>query len=184
MRVLFLGPTSSSTVAAHLRALGEDVIARDDRIAADCNADFLVSFGYRYILAQDVLDRFPGRAINLHLSLLPWNRGMHPDVWAHVDGTPSGVTLHHIDAGIDTGDIITQREVAIAADDTLRGGYDRLMAASESLFIEHWPLLRTGAAPRTPQSGPGSYHRASDLERLQPLLIAGWDTPVAALRSH
>lgn len=46
--------------------------------------------------------------MNLHISYLPWNKGADPNFWSCIDGTPAGVTLHHIDAGVDTGDIIAQ----------------------------------------------------------------------------
>lgn len=184
-RVLFLGPPESPTLAL-LRSAGEDVVATEDPIAADVadSREFIVSHGYRHILGADVLERFPGRAINLHISYLPWNRGAHPNVWSVVEGTPSGVTVHHMDPGVDTGDIIGQRLIDLAPDDTLATSYDRLQSAVTELFGELWPAIKDGTAPREPQREGGSEHRVADFEMVEPLLDNGWDTPVASLRAR
>lgn len=144
-----------------------------DQIPDHC--DFVVSYGYRKIIREPWLTRYAGRLVNLHTSLLPWNRGAHPNVWAWHDGTPHGVTIHHIDAGLDTGDIIAQREVPMG-DETLASSYAKLHTAMLELFAETWPLIRAGTAPRVPQSGPGSFHRVADL----PPLPMGWNTPAKA----
>jgi methionyl-tRNA formyltransferase len=140
-----------------------------------------VSYGYQHILPKTVLDRFPDRAINLHIALLPWNRGSDPNFWSIVDGTPKGVTIHYLDEGIDTGDIIAQREVAFADDDTLRTSFEKLRRAIAALFREHWPDIRAGTCSRTSQQGRGSFHRAKEKDRLARLLTHGWDTPVARI---
>jgi methionyl-tRNA formyltransferase len=184
VRVLFLGPLTSP-VAERLRQLGEEVVARADRLDAGVLAALdpavLVSFGYRFVLPQDLLARFLDRAVNLHISYLPWNRGAHPNAWSAYEGTPAGVTIHHLDAGIDTGDVIAQKRVAFPPGATLRTSHDRLLREIEELFFTVWPAIRTGSAPRTPQRGAGSFHRAADLARLEPILHAGWDTPLADL---
>ncbi|HUX61123.1 MAG TPA: formyltransferase family protein, partial [Ignavibacteriaceae bacterium] len=59
--------------------------------------DFIVSYGYRNIIGKPVLDKFQGRAINLHISYLPWNRGADPNLWSFFDNTPKGVTIHFLD---------------------------------------------------------------------------------------
>lgn len=184
-RVLFLGPPESPTLAL-LRGLGEDVVDTEERIAADVadSAEFIVSHGYRHILGADVLGRFPGRAINLHISYLPWNRGAHPNVWSVIEGTPSGVTVHHMDPGVDTGDIIGQRLVELAPDDTLATSYERLQSAVTELFGDLWPAIKDGTAPRELQQADGTVHRVADFEVVEPLLDNGWDTSVGSLRAR
>jgi methionyl-tRNA formyltransferase len=49
--------------------------------------------------------------LNLHISLLPLNRGAHPAAWAIREGTKHGVTIHKIDSGLDTGEIVYQEEI-------------------------------------------------------------------------
>lgn len=130
-------------------------------------ADIGLSFLFDYILSAEFIDLFPAGIVNLHPSYLPFNRGQYPNVWSIVEGTPAGVTLHYIDAGIDTGDLIAQTEVRVRPVDTGESLYRRLEEAGFSLFQETWPLIRAGEAPRIVQSSePGTYHRTRDVERI------------------
>ncbi len=184
MKVLFLGPTDSPLIE-YLRSTGDEVVARFERLDLiwlnDHPCDFLVSYGYQHILPKEVLDGFFDRAVNLHIALLPWNRGSDPNFWSIVDGTPKGVTIHYLDDGIDTGDIIAQHELAFSADDTLRTSFEKLHRAIEALFREHWSDIRAGTCSRTSQQGTGTFHRAKDKDRLAHLLTHEWDTSIAAL---
>ncbi len=125
-----------------------------------------VSVLFGYILKPELFELFPRGVVNLHSGLLPYNRGAHPNVWSIVEGTPAGVTLHYIDQGVDTGDVITQREVAVSAADTAATLYEKLERASVSLFRDSWPALLGGEAGRTPQRGDGTSHRVRDLATL------------------
>ena len=184
MRILFLGrPTSP--VLAHLRQVEETVEASYDRVTltsvAQASPDFIVSHGCRQILRPYLLDLFPDRVVNLHIAYLPWNRGADPHIWSAIEGTPSGVTIHYVDKGIDTGDIIAQREVMWLPDGvTVRDTYELLQAEMLDLFVEHWPEIRDGSCPRYPQEGEGSFHRVADLEHVR--LPFGKDTRLATLR--
>lgn len=184
MRVLFLGPPDSPLIAG-LRSAGDEVFATGEPLDVehldDLNPDFLVSYGYRHILRKPVLDRFPARAVNLHISFLPFNRGADPNLWSILEGTPRGVTIHYLDEGIDTGDIIAQRRVEFSSVDTLRTSYGKLQAAIVELFGEQWPAIRAGTCDRQSQTGSGTFHRAKEIERVRHLLVDGWDTPIAAL---
>ena len=133
------------------------------RLAPACGVS--VSFGY--ILRTQCLSLFPRGCINLHPSLLPYNRGQSPNIWSIVEGTPSGVTLHYMDGGVDTGDIIEQRDVPKYSTDTGETLYRRLLEASVQLFQEAWPAFKSGRSARRTQSTEGvSCHRAADLETL------------------
>jgi methionyl-tRNA formyltransferase len=184
MKVLFLGP-GDSAVLDFLRSAESDVMQTADRLDEaflDRNAaDFLVSHGFRHILGSDVLNRFPRRAVNLHISYLPWNRGADPNLWSFLENTPKGVSIHYLDAGIDTGDVIAQRLVEFGAAETLRSSYARLQAEIASLFAEHWSRIRTGGSGAAKQAGAGSFHRLADREKVAHLLTNGWDTSVADL---
>lgn len=179
--VLFLG-RADSAVLAHLRAT-EDVLALgpSDPVTPAHDARLAVSHGYRLILRRDVLDRIP--TINLHISYLPYNRGADPNLWSILDDTPAGVTIHHMDEGVDTGDIIARRRVALDdATDTLASAYATLTDAIAELFREQWPAISAGTAPREPQPPGGSIHRVADRAAVEHLLTQGWDTPIAQLR--
>lgn len=75
--------------------------------------------------------------INTHPSLLPYNRGKHGYYWAIVDGTPFGVTIHRVDAGVDTGDILWQREIKLTPLDTGGSVYKKMCEAMDALLLEH-----------------------------------------------
>jgi methionyl-tRNA formyltransferase len=131
------------------------------------DAEIAVSIFFGYILRAEFLNLFSAGCVNLHPALLPYNRGAHPNVWSIIEGTPAGATLHYIDAGVDTGDIIAQAEVEVEAVDTGETLYRRLEHASVELFESAWPSIRAGKALRTAQSQrSGTSHRAKDIERI------------------
>ncbi len=122
-----------------------------DRIAA-WQPDFLFSFYYRKILPKDVL-AIPRRgALNLHGSLLPRYRGRCPVNWVLIhDERETGVTLHYMEEKPDRGDIVAQRAVPIADDDTALTVFRKLTEAAAALIGKTYPLLCAGTAPRVPQ---------------------------------
>lgn len=187
MTLLFLGPLDS-LLLKWLVEQGEIVIQTTGPITPifiDQNSiDFLISCGYRHILKKSVLDRLPGRAVNLHIAYLPWGGGVDPNLWSFIEGTPSGVTIHYLDEGIDTGDIIAQRRVAFeSAGETLATTYQKLQSEIQRLFKEYWPQIRAETCPRIKQSGHGSFHWIKDKEAVAHLLADdGWDTPIEKLR--
>lgn len=76
--------------------------------------DLIVIYSMSQLLPQEILDIPPLGVLNLHPSLLPAYRGPNPWFWMYYDGVKQGgVTLHYVDAGEDTGDIIYQRTYAI-----------------------------------------------------------------------
>jgi methionyl-tRNA formyltransferase len=182
MNILVLSPYPEKLTDI-LETSGDRAVAYETAITATdpdpAEFGFAVSYGYRHLIRGEVLELWEDRLINLHVSMLPWNRGADPNFWTAHDGTPSGVSIHYIDAGIDTGDLIAQSEVPFTPEDTLATSYDRLHMKMIELFAETWPLVRTTSAPRTRQVGSGSYHRARDKEALMARLPHGWDSPIA-----
>src|SRR5437868_7353950 len=85
--------------------------AEVQRTIRELQPEIGISVLFGYILRPELLGCFPSGVINLHPSLLPFNRGACPNVWSIVDGTPAGATLHYIDSHIDTGDIVAQHRV-------------------------------------------------------------------------
>jgi methionyl-tRNA formyltransferase len=129
--------------------------------------DLGLSILFDYILKPKFLDLFSQGVVNLHPSLLPYNRGQYPNVWSIVEGTPSGVTLHYIDQGIDTGDLIAQETVEVESVDTGKTLYHKLEQTSVALFQKMWPQIKSGSAPRQTQGGEeGTYHRTRDVEQI------------------
>lgn len=114
--------------------------------------DIIFSFYYRRLLSQDLLAVPRLGAINLHGSLLPRYRGRCPVNWVLIHGeTETGVTLHHMVAKADAGDIIAQRRVPIDDADTALALHRKLTVAARQLLVETYPLIKAGTAPRIPQ---------------------------------
>lgn len=183
-KILLLGPRHQRIVD-FLTSFNDAVVTADFRIEDDPQilegVDFIVSYRYKHIIRNNVVDNFGCRAINLHSSLLPWNRGSDPTLWSFLEDTPKGVTIHCIDNGIDTGRIIAQREVALDSSETLRSAYDKLSLAMEDLFFDNWSDIRARNIVAKLQPVGGSFHRLRDRIPFEHLLTMGWDTPVAGL---
>lgn len=180
MRVLLLTPTPHQ-LADTIEAAGDRYsVSMDEPALWPDGIDFVVSFGYRYIIPQQVIDYYREQMINIHISLLPWNRGADPNFWSWFDRTPKGVTIHAIDAGIDTGDILAQLEVLSRHNRprTLRSTYIDMVNIAAGLFADTWPEIRKFHWDPIKVLMDGSYHRASDKDRWMAKLPLGWDTPV------
>ena len=186
MNILVLGMTGSP-LTPFLKRGGNSVKEWTTPLPSgflrDCRFDFIVSYRYRHLVRQDVLDAFRGRIVNLHISLLPWNRGADPNLWSFLEDTPKGVTVHFMDDGLDTGPIVTQKAMAFdESRETLASTYLVLNQAVIDLFRESWGNLSGGMEGEL-QPGGGSFHRLKDkepyLHLLEPL---GWDTPVRDLK--
>lgn len=177
-RVLFLGYGPDQTpLPAALADLGCAVWQTDGKIQSTEGYDLVVSFGYRHIIGKQVIDSSPAPIVNLHIAYLPWNRGAHPNFWSFFDCTPSGVTIHLIDEGVDTGAILYQRYVNFAGDETtFAQTYRRLIREIEALFLDHMEDIVAGRYQPRAQRRKGSYHRAGDL----PKDFAGWDSDIEA----
>lgn len=116
-----------------------DFVGRVDELAPD----FLLSFQAAPILRAPLIGTARVAALNLHYGPLPRYRGVSPIAWALLNGeTTHGVTLHVIEPGIDTGPIVTSREVPIRPNDTGRTLYDRCVDAGVELLAHAWPTVR------------------------------------------
>ncbi len=119
---------------------------------ASLRPDLILSFYYRRLLCPTLLALPRLGAINLHGSLLPKYRGRAPINWVLVNGeTHTGVTLHYMIEQADAGDIIAQRVVPIAFEDTALTLFEKVTQAAVELFQDTFPLFKAGIAPRVPQ---------------------------------
>ncbi|HTY54407.1 MAG TPA: formyltransferase [Candidatus Binataceae bacterium] len=119
----------------------------------------IYSFSYRNLLSEKVLNAASTAALNLHPSMLPKYRGRAPVNWVLVNGErETGVTLHHMVARADAGDIVAQRAVAIDDSDTALTLYRKLVPLGAALVREFHPLIVAGRAPRSRQDlSQGNY---------------------------
>ena len=127
--------------------------------------DLVLSVWYRRLLGPALLALPRVAALNLHGSLLPAYRGRAPLNWVLVNGEQrTGVTLHHMTEAADAGDIVGQRPIDIAPDDTALTLYRRMVKTGVDLLLETCPAVLDGTAPRVPQD----HARATIVPRRRP----------------
>lgn len=184
MKILFLGYEDSPLIS-WLIDNGEEVFATADRVSLEFiregRYEFLISYGYRHIIPKEIIDVFEGRCINLHISYLPWNRGADPNLWSFIDDTKKGVTIHILDEGLDTGDILVQSEIDFDRDISLKESYVMLHTEIQKLFKANWEEIKNGKINRTKQPEGGSYHRAKDKDIYAEILSGGYEIKVSEL---
>lgn len=175
-RILFLGYDQSETnLIDVLVANSCDVDYSKHKICSLEGYDCVVSYGYKHILRKEIIEGFDCPIFNLHVSYLPYNRGAHPNFWSFYDNTPSGVTIHLIDEGVDTGPIVTQKYVNFKeSEDTFAKTYEVLRENIETLFLEFLPSLLDGTWTAEKQRGVGTYHNADEL----PSNFSGWNANI------
>jgi methionyl-tRNA formyltransferase len=148
-------PVKGRALELGLPIVQPDKIKNNEEFRAQLAAlqpDAIVVVGYGRIIPQWMIDLPPLGNINLHASLLPRYRGAAPIQWAIAMGeTVTGVTTMRIDAGLDTGDILLQKEIPIAAEDTAETLAPRLAAIGSDLMGETLRGLATGTVKPRPQ---------------------------------
>jgi len=122
--------------------------------------DFIFSLYYRSLIGNNILNLAKKGAYNIHGSMLPHYRGRAPVNWVLVNGeTKTGVTLHHMVAKADAGDIVAQLPVEIAYEDTAYTLQRKLLKAATEIFKTQFPLIAQGKAARIKQDiSQGKYY--------------------------
>lgn len=108
-------------------------------------AEVYVVAAFGQILSQEILDIPSGGCLNIHASLLPRYRGASPIQHAIIDGErETGITVMQMDAGIDTGDILYKKEIAIEAEDNYETLHDKLTKLGGEAIVEALALMEEG----------------------------------------
>jgi methionyl-tRNA formyltransferase len=164
--VLILQPAriKAADAVAEIRALAPEVI---------------VVMAYGQILPRSVLEIPRIACLNLHASLLPRHRGAAPIQAALVAGDrETGITVMYMDEGLDTGDIMLQKRLEIAPDETGDSLHDRLAEIAPAALEEALAQLQAGTAPRIPQDSSTATY-APKLEREDGRI--DWGEPAAMI---
>lgn len=127
-------------------------------------ADIYVVAAFGQILSQEILDIPEYGCLNIHASLLPKYRGASPIQHVIIDGEEkTGITIMQMDAGLDTGDMLYQKEIAISPKDTYASLHDKLMALGGEAIVEALPLLEQGKlVPRKQEDALSCYAHLID----------------------
>ncbi len=121
-------------------------------ILKDLNPDIIVVAAFGQILPQSLLDIPKLACICVHASLLPKYRGAAPIQWSIIDGEEkTGITIIHMDAGIDTGDMIMREEVIIDKKETAGTLHEKLAVCGGSLLLKALDAIEDGNCPREKQ---------------------------------
>ena len=124
----------------------------DYSVVKAANPDVIFSFYYRAMIDMKILDLAPLGAFNMHGSLLPKYRGRACVNWAVLNGeTQAGVTLHHMTARADAGNIVAQEAVPIGQDDTAQDVFNRIIPAAGRVLDRSLDAILSGNAEGTPQ---------------------------------
>ncbi|MCB2227239.1 MAG: methionyl-tRNA formyltransferase [Desulfarculaceae bacterium] len=144
-----------------LAALADELgiaVAQPEKVAealpllASAAPDLLVVLAYGQLLPPEVLAAAPQGAVNIHYSLLPQLRGAAPINWAIIRGLErTGVTSMYMDQGLDTGDIIFQKDTPLGAQETAGSLAQRLAEMGAQLLLPTLEAVAADAAPRQPQ---------------------------------
>ena len=137
--------------------------ARRDEFVRELQAlapDLIVVAAYGQILPPSILELPRLGCINVHTSLLPKYRGAAPVQWAILEDEPeTGVTIMKMDAGLDTGDILTQEATPIRAEDNSESLHDRLAGLGAELLVRTVREYVAGRIAPRPQPEGASYAR-------------------------
>lgn len=149
------------------------------RDVARIRPDLIWVNSYSMIVRPDVLALPRLGGLNLHGGLLPRYRGSNPTQWAILNGeTETGVTLHEMADGLDTGAIIDRRVVPLLFEDTWQVVYSRIAEATDELIASHLPSILSGQWTATPQDENQARHWP---RRTPADGVFDWDEPVVTI---
>ena len=160
-RKLRPSPVNAIALQATLPVLQPERAREEPFVSAlrDLRPDLVAVAAYGQILPQSILDLPRFGCLNVHTSLLPRYRGAAPIQWAVLNGdTETGVTIMRMDAGLDTGDILTQARTPIHPEDTSETLHTRLAALGAELLVRTIPDYVAGKVPSRPQPTEGVSH--------------------------
>lgn len=192
MKILFLSNNEiSDNLIYWLRNTAkEEIVVYDKPVNIEflkkIKTNFIISYTYKFIIKQEIINYMKNNIINLHISLLPWNRGISPNIWSFLENTPKGVSIHIIDKGIDSGPILLQKEFFFNENtETLRSTYIKLQQGIQELFRENWEEIKNGSLKKIPQRGKGTIHYKKNFKLIESLILdTGWDIAITELKKR
>ncbi|WP_071458402.1 phosphoribosylglycinamide formyltransferase [Bacillus massilinigeriensis] len=141
IRCFSVSPKNFSDKAAYEQAILEELRKEE--------TEFIVLAGYMRLIGPTLLHAYEGRIVNIHPSLLPAFPGKDAIGQALLAGASvTGVTIHYVDEGMDTGPIIASREVKVEKGDTRESLQRRIQATEHALYPEVLEKLLNGTKER------------------------------------
>lgn len=168
MRILVVSPYPASIIPAFTPGDQVEYRTNFDQNDTQPTFDWVVLYGCREIITPAWVQLFHKRIINIHISLLPYNRGADPNFWSWYDKTPCGASIHEVDDGIDTGPVYAQVALALDPDaNTLKTSYEALQSLGSAMFSAVWPQIRLGRMKAVAQTQEvGTSHTAAQRRKI------------------
>lgn len=154
-RQVQFSPVKQAALAANIPVFQPEKIRRPEAIETlrQWTPDVYIVAAFGQILPQTVLDIPPHGSVNVHASLLPRWRGAAPiQAVIRAGDAETGITIMKMDAGLDTGPMLSQRSIPLAPDETGASLHDKLAQLGGDLLIDTLPGYLSGAIQPTPQN--------------------------------
>lgn len=147
-----ISPIKEVAINNNIKVLQPIKIKEDYQDIVSLKPDIIITAAYGQIIPKELLDYPKYGCINVHASLLPKLRGGAPIHHAIIDGyTKTGITIMYMDIGMDTGDIISTKEVDILDTDTMTSLHDKLKIIGRDLLLDTLPYIISGNIKRIKQ---------------------------------
>jgi len=147
-------------------------------------SDFILSFGFRKIISGNFIKKLKKPIFNIHLSYLPFNRGAHPNFWSFIENTQAGVSIHEINEGIDTGNIILRKKInfniKLNKFSTFKKTYNYLFLEAEQLFKKNFNKIYNKKCKKILNNSKGTFHYKKDL----PKWMKNWNMNISLAKKN
>ena len=147
-------------------------------------SDLIVSFGFRKIISKNIIKKIKKPIYNIHMSYLPFNRGAHPNFWSFIENTPTGVSIHKIDKGIDTGSIILRKRINFNINlnkfSTFKKTYNHLFLKAEKLFKDNFNKIYKKNYKKISTYNKGTVHYKKNL----PKWMKNWNMNISLAKKN
>ncbi len=152
-KILTYSPIKTLALKNNIKVFQPIKIRKEYQNIIDLNPDMIVTCAYGQIIPKELLEAPKYGCINVHASLLPKLRGGAPIHHAIIDGyKTTGITIMYMDEGMDSGDIITQKEIAISENMTTGVLHDKLSLLGADLIVETIPNIVSRKIERRKQN--------------------------------
>ena len=144
--------------------------------------DILITSGYPFLIKEEIIKKV-NIAINLHISFLPYGKGIMPNLWSFVENFPAGITIHKLDKNFDTGKILIQKKIYFKdkSNQTLKTTHDYLLAKLEDLFLKNYRKIFNNKIKSFEQNKYiiiNRYHTRKESDKIMKKLPKKWNTPI------
>ena len=144
--------------------------------------DILITSGYPFLIKEEIIKKV-NIAINLHISFLPYGKGVMPNLWSFIENFPAGITIHQWDKNFDTGKILIQKKIYFKdkSNQTLKTTHDYLLAKLEDLFLKNYRKIFNNKIKSFEQNKYiiiNRYHTRKESDKIMKKLPKKWNTPI------